>query len=157
VACTDTSGNELWAVANGGGGNDDIGYDIATDHIGGVYATGNYLGPATFGNTHLTGGNGAYMVKYDINGKQKWVKKVVGSAMNASGKSCSANSTPEVVLGGSFCCYGSTLDFSGSNISLYSNGGPGNYGSGLYISKLGDCHLVTNASSDVNLNCGDSV
>ncbi len=157
VACTDTSGNELWAVANGGGSSDDIGYDIATDHIGGVYAAGNYLGPATFGSTNLTGGNGAYLVKYDIIGIQHWVKKVVGSALNASGRSLSANTNPEIVMGSSFCCYGSTLDFSGSNISLSSNGGPGNYGSGYYISKLGDCSLIADAGTDVSINCSDTV
>lgn len=157
VACTDTSGNELWAVANGGGSSDDIGYDIATDHNGGVYASGNYNGPATFGGTNLTGANGAYIVKYDIISIQQWVKKVVGTSMSASGKSVSASTNTEIAMGGSFCCYGSTIDFSGSNISLSPNGGPGNYGAGFYISKIGNCSMVANAGPDVSINCSDTI
>lgn len=156
VACTDMSGNELWAVANGGGSSDDIGYDIATDHNGGIYATGNYNGPATFGTNNVTGVMGAYMVKYDIIGTQQWVKKVVGSSMSASGKSVSANRNTEIVMGSVFCCYGSTIDFSGSSISLSANGGPGNYGWGLYISKVGNCTLTATASPDVSINCSDT-
>ncbi len=156
VACTDTAGNYLWATANGGGSSDDIGYDVATDHNGGVYVSGNYNGPATFGSTNLTGQNGAFLVKYDIISIQQWVKKVVGSAVGASGKSLSANTSPEIVMGSSFCCYGSTIDFSGSNISLYSNGGPGNYGSGMYIAKLGNCSLVADAGTNVSINCSDT-
>jgi hypothetical protein len=157
VACTDTAANVLWATANGGGGNDDIGYDIAADHLGGIYVSGNYNGPATFGPVNLTGQNGAYLVKYDIIGIQQWVKKVVGSALGASGKTLSANNVPEIVMAGSFCCFGSTLDFSGSNISLSANGGPGNYGSGMYTAKLGNCNLIADAGPDVSISCGDTV
>ncbi len=156
VACTDMSGNELWALSNGGGSDRDLGYDITTDHNGGVYASGNYNGPATFGTTNLTGADGAYVAKYDINGNQQWVKKVVGTSMSASGKSISANSNAEIVMAGTFCCFGSTLDFSSSSFSLNANGGPGNYGSGFYLAKLGNCNMAVSAGSNVSISCSDT-
>ncbi|MEI6766842.1 MAG: T9SS type A sorting domain-containing protein [Bacteroidota bacterium] len=156
VACTDMSGNELWALSNGGGSDRDLGYDITTDHNGGIYASGNYNGPATFGTTILTGADGAYIVKYDISGNQQWVKKVVGTSMSASGKSISANRNTEIVMAGTFCCFGSTLDFSSSSFSLNANGVPGNYGSGFYLAKLANCNMAVSAGSNVSISCSDT-
>ncbi|HEX5003264.1 MAG TPA: SBBP repeat-containing protein [Bacteroidia bacterium] len=157
VAGTDTAGNALWALSNGGGSADDIGYDIATDRNGGVYVTGNYNGPATFGSTNLTGANGTFLVKYDIIGIQQWVKKAVGVSISATGKTIASNLNTDVMMGGSLCCYGSTLDFSGSNITLNPNGVAGNYGKGMYVAKVGYCSLTAAASADQSINCSDTI
>jgi hypothetical protein len=158
VACTDISGNELFAKSNGGGSSDDIGYGAAVDHSGGVYFSGNYLGPATFGSSNIVGSNSAYLVKYDIIGNQQWVKTVNGGGIVVvSGKCLVSNNRNELALGSVFTMYGGNITFSGSTIALSCNGGPGNYGSGYYVAKLGNCTMSANAGTDVSLNCSDTV
>jgi hypothetical protein len=158
VACTDISGNELFAISNGGGSSDDIGYGAAVDHNGGVYFSGNYLGPATFGSTNVVGNYSGFLVKYDIIGNQQWVKTVNGAgSVVVSGKCLTSNNRNELAMGSVFTLYGGVISFSGSNITLSCNGGPGNYGSGFYVAKLGVCNMSVSAGSDVSLNCSDTV
>ena len=157
VASTDMSGNTLWAKSNGGGSSDDIGYGAAVDHNGGVYFSGNYLGPAVFGGTSVVGSNAAFVVKYDVIGTQQWVKTATGGGqVVVSGKCLTSNRNNEVALGSVFTSYGGPITFNPSSISVSCNGGPGNYGSGYYVAKMGNCNMTVSASSNVTIPCGDT-
>ena len=64
-------GNCLWAV-QGGGSDDDHGYNLAVDSGGNVYVTGKYHGLATFGNTTLSTGNFANVVVAKLSAAGVW-------------------------------------------------------------------------------------
>ena len=123
-----------------------------------MFFSGNYLGPATFGSTNVVGSNAAFLVKYDIIGTQQWVKTVTGGGIVVvSGKCLTSNLRNEIAMGSVFTMYGGVISFEGSAITLSCNGGPGNYGSGYYVAKLGNCTMVANAGSDASINCSDTV
>ena len=71
-----------WAWAkSAGGASYDIGYAIATDAIGNIVVTGNFVSPTiTFGKTTLTnsGENDIFVVKYDSSGNVLWAKSAGG-------------------------------------------------------------------------------
>ncbi|MEW6468127.1 MAG: SBBP repeat-containing protein [Bacteroidota bacterium] len=70
----DNSGNVLWAVNDGGIGNDKA-YGICRDNQGGIYVTGSYEQTATFGTYPMTvqGISDVFTTKYDpSNGNNLW-------------------------------------------------------------------------------------
>ncbi len=70
------AGNFLWARRSGGI-TADLGHGVATDSAGNVYVAGSFSGIATFGALTpvvSTGGNDAFLVKYNSAGTEQWVK-----------------------------------------------------------------------------------
>jgi hypothetical protein len=71
-----------WAWAkSAGGASYDMGNAIATDAIGNIVVTGNFVSPTiTFGTTTLTnsGENDIFVVKYDSSGNVLWAKSAGG-------------------------------------------------------------------------------
>lgn len=78
----DSSGNLLWAVASGEGG-EDYGSGISTDESGNVYLTGRFDSQSiSFGTTTLanaTGSSDIFVVKYDNLGNALWAKSAGGT------------------------------------------------------------------------------
>lgn len=58
VAGFDDRGTTLWSIA-GGGADDDLADGLAADSGGGLYLTGSFHGPATFGGRPLSTGTGS--------------------------------------------------------------------------------------------------
>jgi hypothetical protein len=58
VAGFDGHGAALWSVAGGGAG-DDVADGLAADPTGGLYLTGSFQGPVTFGGRPLSTGTGS--------------------------------------------------------------------------------------------------
>ena len=85
VAKYDASGNYLWAGRTGGT-NSDIGYGIAVDDSGNVYATGSFRGsnvdfdPGAGTATLSSAGNSdIFISKYDASGNYVWAKRLGGT------------------------------------------------------------------------------
>ena len=75
IAKLDNNGNVLWVHGIGGAG-DDTGKALDVDAAGNVYATGGFIGSASFGSQSLTAPNGyrdMYLAKWDANGNLTWV------------------------------------------------------------------------------------
>jgi hypothetical protein len=70
IAKYDKAGNVIWAITQGGAG-DDSGSGIGVDTSGNCYLTGVYASPAAFGTTTLSGQYG-FNAKYDKNGNFQW-------------------------------------------------------------------------------------
>lgn len=78
----DSDGNELWAI-KAGGTSYEQGMDIAADEDGNSYVVGYFSSPTvTFGFTDITnsGINDIFVVKYDQNGVEQWVKSIRGDS-----------------------------------------------------------------------------
>ena len=130
VATYDANGNYLWAF-NVGGGNYDVGNDIAIDTAGSgdVYITGYFTGAADFdpsGNTaNLTsnGNHDVFVAKYDATGSYLWAFNV-GGIFDDYGRGIY---TDPAGSGAVYVCgrFQNTADFdpSGNTASLTSNGG----------------------------------
>ncbi|MGB6092692.1 MAG: hypothetical protein WBF83_02915, partial [Moheibacter sp.] len=76
----DSDGNELWAI-KAGGTSYEQGMDIAADEDGNSYVVGYFSSPTvTFRFTDITnsGINDIFVVKYDQNGVEQWVKSIGG-------------------------------------------------------------------------------
>lgn len=86
VAKYNATGGLIWAVAIGGSGLDQVN-DLALDRNGNVTVIGQYdssvmdadPGPGAF-NLNNNGGNDAFIVRLDSNGKFTWAKSVGGGA-----------------------------------------------------------------------------
>ena len=103
VAKIDADGNWLWATHAGGTGYD-FGYGISADADGNSYVTGNFNGPATFGDITLTG-IGAYDVfvaKLGTDGNWLWAKDAGGSIGNDQGSSISLDANGNLSVTGFF-------------------------------------------------------
>ncbi|MFK0735535.1 MAG: DUF4114 domain-containing protein, partial [Gloeotrichia echinulata HAB0833] len=76
----DTNGNVLWAQ-NFGGTSADKSVGITSDGAGNTYATGTFLGTASFGSTTLTsaGDSDAFITKLDSTGNFLWAQKLGGT------------------------------------------------------------------------------
>jgi hypothetical protein len=79
IAKYDDEGHCLWA-AQAGGVDDEWGYGIATDGSGNSVVTGQFTGPATFGDTTLTsvGSYDVFVAKYDADGDFLWAAQAGG-------------------------------------------------------------------------------
>ena len=73
----DTNGNKQWTKLLGAAGRYTKGRGIAIDDVSNCYITG-YTNGNLDGQT-LTGGNDAFIVKYDTNGNKQWTK-LLGAA-----------------------------------------------------------------------------
>jgi Beta-propeller repeat/Domain of unknown function (DUF5122) beta-propeller len=86
IAKYDPNGEPVWAKRAGGSSSDDA-FEIATDGAGNSYATGRFLGTATFGageanETMLTsaGSNDGFVARYDSNGALIWARRAGGAS-----------------------------------------------------------------------------
>jgi hypothetical protein len=127
VAKYDPSGKVLWAESpNGGGGNANCGYDIATDAKDNIYLTGyDESSTLTFGShtLNLIGNTDIFVVKYDSSGNVKWAKNYGGpggAAGGNAGHGIIADTAGNAYITGYF--NSSTATF-GSNVLTYSGGG----------------------------------
>ncbi|MEM7371971.1 MAG: hypothetical protein AAF587_25370 [Bacteroidota bacterium] len=113
----DPDGNPIWLERLGGTG-DDIGYGIAVDSDGIVYATGSFINSATVGSTTLTsnGNQDVFITSFDAAGGFRW-------AASSGGPASDRGSTIALDVGGNPYIGG---NFEGSvtfgNTSLTSNG-----------------------------------
>ena len=88
IAKMDASGNFLWVEKGNGGANDYArGFGIGMDGEGNIYGNGTFSGKLLFGDgvVEATGGEydfDTYIVKYNTNGEQIWLKKAGGYGMD---------------------------------------------------------------------------
>ncbi len=134
----DHSYNFVWAKAikATNGTNGAVGYSIASDSFGNVYATGYLKGSADFdpdslGSFNLTsaGNDDIFISKLDSMGNFKWAS-AIGAQSWDRGQSIAVDGSQNVITVGS---YGGTVDFDpGTGIfNLYST-----VNGGVFISKL---------------------
>lgn len=115
----DSDGNELWAI-KAGGTSYEQGMDIAADEDGNSYVVGYFSSPTvTFGFTDITnsGINDIFVVKYDQNGVEQWVKSIGGDSYE--GGTGISSSNLGVYITGYFAS--PVLDF-GNGIQTTNNG-----------------------------------
>lgn len=91
IAKYNSTGNVLWATAEGGAG-DDVCNVVKTDNEGNLFVAGNYQSSSmTLGTTTLTNISDviifnilyadAFVAKYDSNGVHQWAKTIGGDAL----------------------------------------------------------------------------
>ena len=103
----DPTGNVLWAKS-AGGTSSDYGYGCSADANGDIFVTGSFYSPSiTFGTDTLTnaspfGTNDMFIVKYDSIGNVLWAKSAGGSSYSDVGRSCSADTSGNIFVMGSF-------------------------------------------------------
>lgn len=148
----DTDGNEVWVVGAGGTGFEQ-GMDISIDLDGNSYVTGYFSSPTvTFGFTDITnsGINDIYVVKYDENGIEQWVKAIGGSSYEG-GTGISNDDDGNVYITGYF--NSASLDF-GNGVQTTNNGNQS-----LYVAKFntdGDA-LWANSSKGNGLYMAENI
>lgn len=116
----DADGNEMWAI-NAGGDGFEQGIGISTDNMGNSYVTGYFSSEtATFGFAEISneGINDIFVVKYDENGIEQWVKGVGGS-LYEGGTGITTDSFGNVYLTGYFAS--TSLDF-GNGVQISNQG-----------------------------------
>ena len=92
-----------WATSIGGT-NSDYGYGIATDSNGNVYVIGFYDNTVTFapGTTlNSTGGDDAFVAKYDTSGTVQWAKSIGGTSSD-NGRGIATDSNGNVYVTGKY-------------------------------------------------------
>ena len=102
-ALTNNDGAFSW-VNQVDGSNNSIGFDIAADDYGGVYATGYYRGMTAFDATTSIdglGGNTIFVAKYLSDGELDWVERMGGTG-NDFGFGIYVNADLEVLTTGYF-------------------------------------------------------
>jgi len=103
VAKYNTSGTVQWAKSIGGT-DTDYGYGIATDSNGNVYVIGFYDNTVTFapGTTlNSTGGDDAFVAKYDTSGTVQWAKSIGGTSSD-NGRGIATDSNGNVYVTGKY-------------------------------------------------------
>lgn len=82
LAKIDGLGNVLWS-RRAGGSSYDSGGGVALDDFGNIYITGYFSSTADFDIVTLisSGGDDAFVAKYDNNGNFKWVSRTFGSGV----------------------------------------------------------------------------
>jgi hypothetical protein len=82
----DSNGNVLWAkqsYCTPHGGILQVGL-TTIDNAGNIYVTGNYTDTISFGKDTLrTTGSNIFLIKYDANGSELWVKESEGGTVNS--------------------------------------------------------------------------
>jgi hypothetical protein len=107
----DTAGAALWATHIVDAGYN-YNYGISADSAGNVYATGTYVvstltlydsngSPSAISLTNSTGGNNAFIVKYNTSGTALWAAQIEGFS-NDLGYGISVDSTSNVYVTGKF-------------------------------------------------------
>jgi hypothetical protein len=135
----DGDGNFLWAVSFGDpASNSDLGYSVATDDTGNIYATGTFSGTAdfdpgagTFSLSAFSGGGftDVFILKLDESGNFVWAKSIGGTSSDIA-FTLAVDLSNNVIIGGHF--YG-TVDFDpGVGVNNITSSGPKN----LFILKL---------------------
>jgi hypothetical protein len=78
------------------------GEDVTYDGRGGIYVTGFSNGQLTFGATSIRNTNGAFVVRYDLQGNAVWADKIDGatSSSSASAHSVGTDASGNVYLAG---------------------------------------------------------
>lgn len=124
----DTDGNEMWAV-NAGGTDYEQGMSVATDGNGNSYVTGFFSSTtATFGFMDISnvGINDIFVVKYDHNGVEQWVKAIGGSSYEG-GMGVATDQNGDVFITGYFAS--PELDF-GNGVQTTNHGNQS-----IYVAK----------------------
>jgi hypothetical protein len=120
VACYNTNGVLQW-VKQAGGIDPDYGYAITVDIQRNAYVTGMYYSTFNWGSTAMPSLAGdAFIAKYNPNGNVEWVRRIYAPDPGQGSSISSATPSDSVYVVGN---YYNTLNFSGSPISLGSNGG----------------------------------
>jgi hypothetical protein len=101
VAKLTAAGTWLWA-RQAGGASTDACRALAVDGPGNVYLTGDYSGPATFGNSTVTGAGKIYVAKLDGSGAWQWVRASAGSASGFGRGIALDASGQRIYVGGNF-------------------------------------------------------
>jgi hypothetical protein len=142
----DVSGNVLWAK-NAGGTKFEMGYGVAVDAGGNVYATGFFASPTiTFGSTVLTqsdsGYTDSYIVKYGASGNVLWAKKLGGDSDDYT-SSVAVDPNGNLFITGEFMS--STIAF-GSTIVTNANVGSFDF----FVAKLGSTLGIASVNNSYN-------
>jgi len=100
----DETGLPLWAKGIGSIGNSDRANAVAVDSVGNVFLTGQFSGDAGFGTFDLNATDGsidAFIVKYDANGNDVWVKQGTGESLER-GMALATDNQGDVYVTGQF-------------------------------------------------------
>ena len=106
VVKLNTNGEFVWGYANSNP-TSVLGFGIAVDDTGNVYATGSFRGTVEFdpgaGSTTLTSGTGddIFAIKLDPNGNLLWARGMGGADTN-SGRAIDVDPNGNVYIGGNF-------------------------------------------------------
>lgn len=93
-------GQFLWVASGGGTGGDSLA-GLALDAAGNTYATGTFVGTATFGGPSLTAtGSDIWIAKFNASGVHQWSKSLSGSVSETAGGVVAVGN--DVVVGGTF-------------------------------------------------------
>ncbi len=108
LAKMNPKGNFLWAKGSQNGQNN----SVATDKLGHVYVTGNYVQSMAFGTTTLTAvSGGIFLAKYDSSGNFLWARDAGGitSGVYDESKSVAVDNSGNPIITGNF--YNPTITF----------------------------------------------
>lgn len=146
ISKLDAAGNFIWAKQMGGTSNDDLGYDIALDIQGNIYATGRFVGIADFdpGSNvfSLTGvGNcDMFVCKLDTLGNFIWANSI-GGGNCIEGRAIVLDAQGKIYTVGGFS---DIVDFDlGTGVFNLSSAGF----SDIFITKWEECYV---SSSSIN-------
>jgi len=111
----DTLGNVIWAKCITGTSNNNVGCgDICTDSNGNIYVVGTFQGIVNFEGVTLTanGISDIFIIKYDSNGNQIFVKQSSNSYLNSVGQKIFVDNNGYIYITGVFGgALGSQLNF----------------------------------------------
>ena len=148
-----------WAK-RAGGNDSDSSRAIAADRMGNCYATGWFIGTATFGGTTLTssGEGDIFVAKYDRAGKVLWARRAGGGSFD-EGSGIAVDDTGNCYVTGYFS---GTATFGGATLTSGGNGevfvakydSAGNviwvkhgggtdedHGNGIAVDGMGNCYM----------------
>jgi hypothetical protein len=112
MAKYDNNGQILWAKKAGGTFKDAF-YDLVIDNNGNIYATGRYVGNASFDTIILPyiGWDDAFVCKYNTSGNVIWAKAITSSQNDIATKICHNDNNGNIYVSGftenPFLVYGS--------------------------------------------------
>ncbi len=172
LAKYDTNGNHTWSHRFGSTGND-IGYDVAVDHLSRIVITGNFSNTVDFGGGGITsaGSNDVFVAKYGISGLHMWSAAYGGSQADFAGKVAAGRDGTIAITGsfrGSAVFGGDTLTSAGANdiylasfdrdgVPLWSRSfgsATSDDGEGLAVDELGNVYLASNFDDTVDFGGG---